>query len=319
MTNALALPTSKQIVLTEELKQRAIDMFFKGVPQDVLETVWLWSERYSLDIFAGHVVVLRFKDGKASKAAGRDVYNYTPYVTRDGALAHANQSGLLVSYQVFFGVQMATGREYCEVFVYRRDSNIPFRMTLFMDEWKPKGEQLDWDKNAFWRSKPSMMLQKTAIRQSVLQAIPLTIPVLTEDSSYFDTVMRSKGPLVDVSPIELPTPKEEPKQIEPPMYPASSLMDMVADPVDETPTVIENQPPSAPVDDPDALEKARADVHTLGEDALGVAKWKTMKLPLIRSVKATAESLEDLNLEELAKLTTALIAKKLGAGGERRM
>lgn len=294
--------------LSPEAKQRAREMFFKGVPNDVLEVIWSWADRYGLDVFAGHITALPFKDKKASDKAGQAVYNYVPYVTRDGALHHAMQSGLLVSFQAIPGVQMSTGREYCEVFVYRRDTNIPTRMTLFMDEWKPKDGALDWDKNAMWKNKPSMMLQKTAIRQAVLQAIPLTVPVLSYDTTYFETVMN----VAHIAEVEQPqiTPSPSVVQIEAPMYPASQLLEMVDDPTSE---------PETPAVDPEVLEKARVDVAILGEHALGADGWQARKSPMIRGIKPGAATLDDLGLEELARLTATLTALKMTGNGKQRL
>lgn len=315
--SALQIVEQPKRSLSADAKQRAREMFFKDVPDDVLEVVWSWADRYGLDVFAGHIVALPFKNKEKSAKAKRDVYDYVPYVTRDGALHHAMQSGLLVSFQALPGVQLSTGREYCEVFVYRRDTNIPTRMTLFMDEWKPKGESLDWSKNAMWKSKPSMMLQKTAIRQAVLQAIPLTIPVLTEDTSYFDTVMSvARGLEIETPQQPQLAPVPPTPQIDATVYPAGQLMDIIADPVIEGESVPETPAPSV---DPDTLEKARVDVAIMGEDVFTPDVWKIKKASLIRGVKSDATTLEDLSLEELARLTATITAVKMGNGGNRRL
>lgn len=315
--SALQVTEQPKRVLSHEAKERAREMFFKNVPDDVLEVVWGWAERYGLDVFAGHIVALPFKNKEKSAKAKSDVYDYVPYVTRDGALHHAMQSGLLVSFQSFPGVQLATGREYCEVFVYRRDTNIPTRMTLFMDEWKPKGETLEWSKNAMWKSKPSMMLQKTAIRQAVLQAIPLTIPVLAEDSSYFDTVMSAaRGFEIETSQQpQLPVVPDTP-QIDAPVYPAGQLMDIIADPVIEGEAVTDPTPPTI---DPDVLEKVRLDIDIDGESTFGVDGWQIKRASLIRGVKSGAKTMTDLTGEELTRLRVALTAAKMGYGGNRRL
>lgn len=307
---AVQTHAKQELIWNDETRAHVRQTCFPDAPDNAVGTALLWCETLRLNPFLRHVVIMKFWREK------KKAYDYVPYISRDGVVAHAQNTGLLESIQVVHGVVHGTGEKWCEAIVYRKDSTKPYRFTAFLDEFKVES-------NHKWKDMPRHMLAKAAIKHCVNMAIPLSIPVLDDDSAYFAIVMASATGVIEAPPdmAKLPDVVEgqatEAEAVDPAQLSNYFAEDSMPTIVGET--VIENQPPSAPVDDPDAIEKARADVQVLGEDALGVAKWKTMKLALIRSVKATAESVDDLNLEELAKLTTTLVAKKLGAGGDRRM
>lgn len=315
MTSALAIyEPNNQRKLSDAARQRIRDVYFPDVPDDVMETIYFWAEGYSLNPI--HIKALHFKVKDKKSGQTKDVY--VPYVNRDGVLDHAHRTGLLEGVQVRHGYETATGDYYVEVLVYRKDCRVPTTRTYFLSECRPKARWENDERCAFWDKSPRDMLQKTGVRRAVLEDFPLSLPVVDEDSSYFDLVMSARSGVVEI-PGEitedlLPTSKkDETLSIAP-----NQLLDFVNAPTEQK-AVVENQPPSASVDDPAALDTKRADVELLGEDVFGAAKWKAVKLGLIRGIKSEAASIDDLSLEELTKLTQTLVAKKLGASGSRRM
>lgn len=309
MALSIVKADEKAIVLDDAAKARARQMFFPDVPDDVLNVVWLYCEMYRINPFAKHIVVLKFWNKKKS------AYDYTPYITRDGVVAHAQETGLISAIQVQHGVELATGEKYCTVSVYRKDSSRAYTNTYFMSEWQPKSDG-DERGSKFWRDMPRNMLAKTAIRHAVLQVVPLSIPVLDENSAYFNAVMKNISGVLAIdepTPLpELPAPTAEPVETVDP----ATLVDTLADPVIEGESVPETPAPSV---DSDTLEKARVDVAIMGEDVFTPDVWKIKKASLIRGIKSDATTLEDLNLEELARLTATITAVKMGNGGNRRL
>lgn len=307
MVLAIAKTEENVIILDDATKARARQMFFPDVPDDVLRVVWLWCEMYKINPFAKHIVVLKFWNKK------KNGYDYTPYITRDGVVAHAQESGLISAIQVQHGVELSTGEKYCTVSVYRKDSGLPYTSTYFMSEWQPKNTE-DERGSKFWRDMPRNMLAKTAIRHAVLQVVPLSIPVLDENSTYFNAMMKTVSGVLAVdepdAPPQLPAPSLDPVET----VNVTTLTETLADPVLEGETM-----PDVPAADPEVLEKARVDVAILGEDVFGPDKWQAMKPVLIRGINPTATTLEDLGMAELTQFTAQLTAKKLGATGPRRL
>lgn len=302
----------KAVVLDDATKARARQMFFPDVPDDVLNVVWLYCEMYRINPFSKHIVVLKFWNETKKD------YNYTPYITRDGVVAHAQETGLISAIQVQHGVELATGEKYCTVSVYRKDSSRAYTNTYFMSEWQPKN--LDDKKAKFWRDMPRQMLAKTAIRHAVLLVVPLSIPVLDENSTYFNAVMKNVSSVLAIdepaTTPELPAPPaSEPVETVDP----AALVATLADPVIEGEAVSEPTPAPTPEPVDDKLESARADVDANGQGIFGVDGWKVKKASLIRGVKPSATTLEDLNREELTHLQLAITAAKLANNGNRRL
>ncbi|GIK65981.1 MAG: hypothetical protein BroJett018_37750 [Chloroflexota bacterium] len=318
-TQAVETRASNELVWNDQTKIMIREALFKGVPDDAVDMAFMWCQMYRLNPFSRHVVILKFHDYK------KKTDTYTPYITRDGVVAHAQDTGLLESIQVQHGTDFKTGEAWCTATIYRKDSSRPYTFTAFLSEWQPKQDpDAEWKtKNSLWYTKPRHMLAKVAIMHGVRHAIPMSVPVLDEDHQYFQTVMSAAASVVAVGQLEAGEPVEAAHEegvitehVDP-----SQLSDLFGD--DHMPTVegetITEPTPQPETVDPDALEKARVDVAILGEDVFTPDGWKVKKASMIRGINPQAKTLEDLNLAELTQLVATLTAKKLGASGSRRL
>lgn len=305
-----------ELVWNDETKAMIRKTLFPNVPDEAVNMALTWCEMYSLNPFSRHVVILKF----GSKDKGE---TFVPYITRDGVVAHAQDTGLLDSIQTRWGTDLKTGELWCEAVVYKKESSRPYTFTAFLSEWQPKEDPKNlWKtQNSLWYTKPRHMLAKVAIMHCTKMAIPMSIPVLDEDSSYFHTVMSAASAVVAVGEIE--AVPEQPAALESGVITESvdpaKLSDLFSD--DHMPTIEGESVPETPAPsvDSDTLEKARVDVAIMGEDVFTPDVWKIKKSSLIRGVKSDATTLEDLSLEELARLTATITAVKMGNGGNRRL
>lgn len=131
---------------------------FKNVPDDELALTMLMAKRYDLDPVAKHIVVIRFNK------------QFTPYITRDGLLHVAHQSGQ------FDGMTCTYSKddigEYAEATVHRKDMSHPFVYRAYRHEY-------DTGKYT-WGTHPIAMTTKTAEVIALRRAFDVTMTAAEE-------------------------------------------------------------------------------------------------------------------------------------------
>jgi len=133
---------------------------FANQPADLVNMTLLICQRYDLDPLLKHVVLIK---GNI-------------YVTRDGLLHVAHQSGQLN------GMHVTLGKDdfgmFAECTIYRRDMAHPFTYRVYRDEYDSK--------TGAWRTHPRAMLIKTAEVFTLRRAFDVALTPLEEMDTVID-------------------------------------------------------------------------------------------------------------------------------------
>lgn len=133
---------------------------FANQPADLVNMTLLICQRYDLDPLLKHVVLIK---GNI-------------YVTRDGLLHVAHQSGQLN------GMHVTLGKDdfgmFAECTIYRRDMAHPFTYRVYRDEYDSK--------TGAWRTHPRAMLIKTAEVFSLRRAFDVALTPIEEMDTVID-------------------------------------------------------------------------------------------------------------------------------------
>ena len=140
---------------------------FANQPPDLVNMTLLICQRYDLDPLLKHVVLIK---GNI-------------YVTRDGLLHVAHQSGQLN------GMHVTLGKDdfgmFAECTIYRRDMEHPFTYRVYRDEYDSK--------TGAWRTHPRAMLIKTAEVFTLRRAFDVALTPI-EEMGTVDTVIDRHQP-----------------------------------------------------------------------------------------------------------------------------
>ncbi len=133
---------------------------FANQPADLVNMTLLICQRYDLDPLLKHVVLIK---GNI-------------YVTRDGLLHVAHQSGQLN------GMHVTLGKDdfgmFAECTIYRRDMEHPFTYRVYRDEYDSK--------TGAWRTHPRAMLIKTAEVFTLRRAFDVALTPIEEMDTVID-------------------------------------------------------------------------------------------------------------------------------------
>jgi len=133
---------------------------FANQPADLVNMTLLICQRYDLDPLLKHVVLIK---GNI-------------YVTRDGLLHVAHQSGQLN------GMHVTLGKDdfgmFAECTIYRRDMAHPFTYRVYRDEYDSK--------TGAWRTHPRAMLIKTAEVFTLRRAFDVALTPIEEMDTVID-------------------------------------------------------------------------------------------------------------------------------------
>lgn len=183
-TNALVVHGNGKQESVETFMRRTM---FQGVPDDTLTLTLLMARQWDLDPLAKHVVVIRFKDRNGG-------YTYAPYVTRDGLLHVAHQSGH------FDGISAVYHRDasgdYAEATVWRNDMSHPIVYRAYRAEY-------DTGFNV-WKTHPIAMLTKAAEVIALRRAFDVSINAREEMDAAID---RDGGAVIDAEVEYIPDPE----------------------------------------------------------------------------------------------------------------
>ena len=159
---------------------------FANQPTDLVNMTLLICQRYDLDPLLKHVVLIK---GNI-------------YVTRDGLLHVAHQSGQLN------GMHVTLGKDdfgmFAECTIYRRDMEHPFTYRVYRDEYDSK--------TGAWRTHPRAMLIKTAEVFTLRRAFDVALTPI-EEMDTVDTVIDRHQPDPPSPSIVTAGPAEPPASI----------------------------------------------------------------------------------------------------------
>ncbi len=210
---------------------------FANQPADLVNMTLLICQRYDLDPLLKHVVLIK---GNI-------------YVTRDGLLHVAHQSGQLN------GMHVTLGKDdfgmFAECTIYRRDMEHPFTYRVYRDEYDSK--------TGAWRTHPRAMLIKTAEVFTLRRAFDVALTPI-EEMGTVDTVIDRHQP-------------------DPPSRPASTVTQ--AEPVAvEGEVVGEGEPAPKPhwIDNP----KARTKFWLYTKNDLGLTEEQVYDALGVKSIHA---------------------------------
>lgn len=172
--------------------------------------------RYNLDPLLKHVALIGSGNRKSL------------YITRDGLIRVAHQSGQFNGMQVVKSEQNGAGKWRVTVDVYRKDMDHPFRYTAIQEEHEqPKRGQYDGP----WQKSPHAMTQKCAEVMALRRAFDVALGA-AEEVGYDGSQRSNIGEvtIIDATPHELhsaplaaPRGKPVPPQPAPPPLPAQPL------------------------------------------------------------------------------------------------
>jgi phage recombination protein Bet len=168
----------------ETAGQLARRMFFANIPNDVVNAALLVCQRYNLDPLLKHIALIY------NKKNGQ----YTIYITRDGLVHNAHQSGQLDGMHVTFG--KSDDGVWAECTVYRKDMKHPFVYRVYASEYQASGYA--------WKTHPRAMLTKAAEVFSLRRAFNVSLPVREE----MDAVIERDG--LEEVPLQ---PREDAEEI----------------------------------------------------------------------------------------------------------
>lgn len=229
-----ALSTDVRAQEQESIGLIVRETLFAGIPERIVKLTLAIADKYHLDALLKHIVIIEGNKNVKDEAGNwQSIKTYTPFITRDGLLHVAHQSGKLDGLSTILGTDEAG--LYGETTVWRKDMRFPFKFRVYRSEVESKGR--DGKPLGAWATRPQQMTMKAAELTALKRAFDVAAPVLGLDQAETEA--------------ELPEPDrpDHRKVLDPAAYEAHLALDFPqddADVVDAEATEVAAEPQPEP-------------------------------------------------------------------------